>query len=150
MNNIYEKAREASEYIQEAIPLRPEVAIILGTGLGSLTELMSDDATIEYRFIPHFPDSTVEGHEGKLHIGKLDDIPVCILSGRFHYYEGYTAKEITFPIRVLKAMGVKKVIITNVSGGLNPHYEAGQLVLVDDHINLQPEHPLRGVNDDRL
>ncbi len=150
MNNIFEKAREASDYIQEMTEIRPRVAIILGTGLGSLTEELKDATSIAYEQIPHFPVSTVVSHAGALHIGMLNGIPIAILSGRFHYYEGYSAKEIAFPVRVLKSMGVEKLIITNVSGGLDPHYKAGQLILVEDHINLQPDHPLRGKNDDRL
>ncbi len=150
MNNIFEKAREASDYILESTELRPRVATILGTGLGSLTEELEEGTTMAYERIPHFPISTVKSHAGAMHIGRLNGIPIAILSGRFHYYEGYSAKEITFPVRVLKSMGIEKLIITNVSGGLNPHYKAGQLILVEDHINLQPEHPLRGKNDDRL
>ncbi len=150
MTDIYNKALEAREYINNKVKAIPKIAIILGTGLGGLIDEIEDAVAIPYGEIPHFPISTVESHKGELIIGQLKGKSVMVMAGRFHYYEGYTAKEITFPIRVMQVMGIRDIIITNVSGGLNPHFAAGQIVVVTDHINLIPDHPLRGLHDDRL
>jgi len=128
----------------------PNTVIMMGTGLSSIVDEMTDCRSIAYEDIPNFPKSTVESHRGRLSKGRLGDREILVLAGRWHYYEGYTAKEITFPIRVMKALGVENVIFTNVSGGVNEAYNAGDLVLITDHINTIPDHPLRGENDERL
>ena len=128
----------------------PRIAIMMGTGLSSIVDEMQDCTSIDYAEIPHFPKSTVQSHKGKLVIGKLNGKEILVLAGRWHYYEGYGTKELTFPIRVLKQLGVETIIFTNVSGGVNGDYNAGDLVIIKDHINAIPDHPLRGLNDDRL
>lgn len=150
MENIYEKAQEAATYIQSKISGCPKIAIILGTGLGELSEDLSNPTSISYEDIPHFPISTVQSHQGRLIHGTLEGKEILLMAGRFHCYEGYSAKEVTFPIRVFKELGVDQLIITNVAGGLNPHFKEGDIVIVQDHINLMPDHPLRGSNDERL
>ncbi|HMQ07390.1 MAG TPA: purine-nucleoside phosphorylase [Saprospiraceae bacterium] len=150
MESIFEKAKESALYIKDRISITPDYAIILGTGLGGLSKNIEGAQTIHYHEIPHFPASTVQSHKGAWIAGKIGDKVVVILSGRFHFYEGYSGAQIGFPIRVLKMLGVRGIIITNVSGGLNPHYKPGQIVMVKDHINLIPDNPLRGINDERL
>jgi len=147
---IFEKALEAAEFIQEHIDGTVHQAMVLGTGLGGIVETMDLEVEIPYSKIPHFPLSTVEGHRGSLLIGVLNGTRVAVLSGRFHYYEGYDTRQITFPIRVLKFLGVEKLLITSVSGSVNPAMKAGDVVVVRDHINMLPEHPLRGQNDPRF
>lgn len=127
-----------------------KTGIILGTGLGALVNDLEIHASISYKDIPHFPLSTVESHKGKLLFGTLNGVAVIVMQGRFHYYEGYSMEQVTFPVRVLKLLGIKNLIISNASGGLNPSFEISDLMLITDHINLLPEHPLRGKNDDRL
>jgi purine-nucleoside phosphorylase len=127
-----------------------KIGIILGTGLGALVNEIEIDHSIPYGDIPHFPVSTVESHQGRLLIGKLNGVPVIVMQGRFHYYEGYTMQEVTFPVRVMKLLGVNTLIISNASGGVNPSFSVSDLMLVTDHINLLPEHPLRGKNDSNL
>lgn len=124
----------------------PETAIILGTGLGKLVDEITDKYEIHYQDIPNFPVSTVEGHSGKLIFGKLGDKDIMAMQGRFHYYEGYTMKEVTFPVRVMKELGIKMLFVSNASGGMNPEFEIGDLMIITDHINHFPEHPLRGAN----
>lgn len=128
----------------------PKVAIVLGTGLGELATQITDRQEIPYQEIPNFPVSTVEGHSGKLIIGKLGRTKVFAMQGRFHYYEGYSMKEVTFPIRVMKELGVETLLLSNAAGGMNPDFEIGELMIIRDHINLFPEHPLRGKNFDEL
>jgi purine-nucleoside phosphorylase len=123
---------------------------VLGTGLGNLTDDLEVHAEIDYADIPHFARSTVESHKGKLVFGLLDNHPVVVMAGRFHWYEGWSMQQVVFPVRVLKFLGIERIVITNVSGGINPHLKAGDLVVVRDHINLLPENPLRGVNDERV
>lgn len=147
---LYDQIKEAVEYLQTQTEFQPRYGIILGTGLSSLTDEMEVDIAIPYRFIPHFPVSTVESHKGQLIFGKLDGVPVVAMAGRFHYYEGYTMQQVTFPVRVLKALGIHHLFISNAAGGTNGEYQAGDIVLVRDHINLQPDNPLRGSNDERL
>lgn len=147
---IYEKSLEAAEFIEEQIKGKVSIGVVLGTGLGGVVESMELEAEIPYSRIPHFPLSTVEGHKGSLLIGQIDQQRVAVLSGRFHYYEGYDTRQITFPIRVLRFLGVDKLLITSMSGSVNPDMVPGSLVAMKDHINLMPEHPLRGRNDDRL
>ena len=124
----------------------PKVGIVLGTGLGELATQITDSQEIPYQEIPNFPVSTVEGHSGKLIIGKLGDTKVFAMQGRFHYYEGYSMKEVTFPVRVMKELGVETLLLSNAAGGMNPEFEIGELMIITDHINLFPEHPLRGKN----
>jgi purine-nucleoside phosphorylase len=128
----------------------PRVGIILGTGLGELANELKVETSIPYAEITNFPVSTVKGHEGKLIFGYIEDVPVVAMQGRFHFYEGYSAKEITFPVRVMKFLGIKHLFISNAAGGLNEEMENGDLMIIEDHINFQPENPLRGFNDDIL
>lgn len=148
MEDIYDKALKAADHIKSKIDPIPSTAVQLGTGLGyAVSDIVMQ---IPYLDIPHFPQSTVEGHKGELQIAELGDKQVLVLSGRYHYYEGYSLQEITFPVRVLKALGIEQFIITNVTGGLQGDMNAGDLVFADDHINLLPDNPLRGLNDTRL
>ncbi|MEP0548045.1 MAG: purine-nucleoside phosphorylase [Rhodothermales bacterium] len=139
---------EAAAAIREHATTEARVGIILGTGLGALADEIDADAVLSYDDIPHFPVSTVESHHGKLLLGRLDGVPVIALQGRFHLYEGYGPKEITFPVRVLAALGVDTLLISNAAGGMNPNYRRGDLMLLTDHINLQGANPLIGPNDD--
>lgn len=151
MTNLYEKAQEAAQYIKDQSQnSTPLLALSLGTGSNKLIDEIEINIKIPYHQIPHFPSTQVASHKNEFVIGTIQGMPVICLRGRIHYYEGWSMKELTFPIRVLQFLGVKKLIMTNASGGLNPNYEAGDIVLVKDHINLLPEHPLRGQNDDRL
>ncbi len=148
---FYKNILHSTDFISQKIPTGiPRVAIMMGTGLSSIVDEMQECLTIDYADIPHFPRSTVQSHKGKLVVGKLNGREVLVLAGRWHYYEGYSTKELTFPIRVLKQLGVENIIFTNVSGGVNGDYNAGDLVVIKDHINAIPDHPLRGANDDRL
>ncbi|MBK8966423.1 MAG: purine-nucleoside phosphorylase [Lewinellaceae bacterium] len=147
---LYEQIREALAVIRNHTEFKPRTGIILGTGLGNLTADIAVESEIAYSAIPHFASSTVQSHQGKLVFGKLGDHPVVIMAGRLHYYEGWTMQQVTFPVRVLKMLGIEQLIITNASGGVNPHFQSGDIVVVRDHINLLPENPLRGVNDERL
>ncbi len=140
------KIRETAAYIREQVTSIPDTAIILGTGLGSLANEITDKQEIPYEQIPNFPVSTVEGHSGKLIFGKLGEKKVMAMQGRFHYYEGYSMQEVTFPIRVMKELGIRTLFVSNASGGTNPDFEIGDLMLITDHINYFPEHPLRGKN----
>lgn len=151
MNNIYEKAEAAKWHIQQVTGnIRIDSCIISGTGLGEIWKDMNVIHELPYASIPHFQQNTVQSHKGILYICKYKEQNVAVLSGRFHYYEGYSPAEVSFPVRVMKALGAPKILITNVAGGLNPSYKAGDIVLIKDHINVQPGHPLRGYNDDRL
>lgn len=143
---MLEKIQETATYLKGKINTHPETAIILGTGLGSLVHEIADKYEIDYKDIPHFPLSTVEGHSGKLIFGKLGDKDIMAMQGRFHYYEGYSMKEVTFPVRVMHALGIKTLFVSNAAGGMNPDFEIGDLMVITDHINFFPEHPLRGKN----
>ena len=138
--------KAAAAYITEKAPFTPEVGIILGTGLGGLVEHIDIKLAIPYEEIPNFPVSTVEGHSGKLIFGKLGDKDIMAMQGRFHFYEGYSMKEVTFPIRVMRELGIKTLFVSNAAGGMNPDFEIGDLMIITDHINFFPEHPLRGKN----
>jgi purine-nucleoside phosphorylase len=144
------KRREALDYIQDITDLRPDYMLILGTGLGQLAEEMDVETEIMYDRIPHFPLSTVESHAGKLLFGTLGSKEVVAMQGRFHYYEGYTMQQIVFPVRVLKANGANTLIVSNACGGMNPNFERGDIMVIDDHINLLGDNPLIGPNDDEL
>ena len=138
---------EALDYIRKLYKGTPEVGIILGTGLGGLTAEIEEEKVIPYNFIPHFPISTVESHFGRLIFGKMGNKNVVAMEGRFHYYEGYTMQQITFPVRILKLLGIKSLFISNAAGAMNKEYEKGDLMILDDHINLQTHNPLIGANN---
>lgn len=148
--NLFDRIQETASFIKEKIQATPSVGIILGSGLGDLTELIDKEEVFSYNDIPNFPVSTVHGHAGQLVFGKLSGKEVVLMAGRFHYYEGYTMEDVTFPVRVMKALGVETLIISNAAGAMNRAYNVGDLVIITDHINLFPEHPLRGPNDERL
>jgi purine-nucleoside phosphorylase len=143
-----QQAEEAAAFLRAQLPVLPEILIQLGTGLGGIAKAMTDSITIPYETIPHFPRSTVTSHAGNLVCGILAGKAVAVLQGRFHYYEGYSAREVGFPVRVLALLGVKNAIITNASGGLNPAWQAGAIMIFRDHLNLLPDNPLRGPNVD--
>jgi len=147
---LYQNIQEAVALIRQKTDFQPRYGIILGTGLSGLADDIEVTVEIPYGDIPHFPVSTVQSHRGKLILGHLAGIPVAAMAGRFHYYEGYTARQITFPVRVLKFLGIERLLISNAAGSVNPAIEAGDLVFIRDHINLQPDNPLRGANDERL
>lgn len=141
---------EAAEYIRKHTKTRPTVGIILGTGLGGLAKEIKKEVVLKYENIPHFPVSTVESHHGKLIFGELSGKKVVAMQGRFHYYEGYTMQQITFPVRVMKILGIKTLLISNAAGGMNPNFQKGDLMIISDHINLIGDNPLIGKNDDKL
>ncbi|OGC74454.1 MAG: purine-nucleoside phosphorylase [candidate division Zixibacteria bacterium RBG_16_40_9] len=148
--NLKQLITEAVNFIRTKTKLEPQIGIILGTGLGSLASGIKLETTVGYETIPHFPVSTVESHAGKLLFGDLGGKKVLAMQGRFHYYEGYSMQQVTFPVRVMKALGIKILIVSNASGGLNPQFKAGDLMLITDHINLQGHNPLLGPNDETL
>lgn len=139
--------QEAASYIQGKIAVRPEIGLILGSGLGVLADSIEDAVTIEYKDIPHFPVSTVEGHAGELLVGTLVGKPVLLMKGRFHMYEGYGADTVSFPVRVMKALGIHTMVVTNASGGIHADFTPGDLMLLSDHINFMFKNPLIGPND---
>ena len=143
---MLKQIQETAEYLKSKMHTHPETAIILGTGLGSLANEITDKYEIPYSEIPHFPLSTVEGHSGKIIFGKLGNKEIMAMQGRFHYYEGYSMKEVTFPVRVMRELGIKTLFVSNASGGTNPDFRIGDLMIITDHINYFPEHPLRGKN----
>ncbi|MDV6169881.1 purine-nucleoside phosphorylase [Flavobacterium sp. DG1-102-2] len=147
---MWEKVQETAKYISDKTGFVPRYGVILGSGLGSFTDEIEVQFTLNYDEIPNFPVSTVEGHSGALVFGKIGQNNVVAMKGRFHYYEGYNMEQVTFPVRVMKALGVDKLIVSNASGGVNPFYKVGDIVLIYDHINFFPEHPLRGQNDERF
>ena len=147
---MWEQVQQTVEYIKNKTGFTPEYGVILGSGLGSFTDDIKIEHTLPYNEIPNFPVSTVEGHKGALVFGTIGDKKVVAMQGRFHYYEGYDMKQVTFPVRVMKYIGVTKLIVSNASGGVNPNYKVGSIVLIKDHINMLPEHPLRGKNDERF
>jgi purine-nucleoside phosphorylase len=140
----------AATLVRTKSTIRPEVGIILGTGLGDLGDALETDAVVRYQDIPHFPVSTVESHAGELHLGKLGGRSVAIMKGRVHYYEGYSMRQVGFPVRVLKALGCHTLVITNAVGGMNPNMTPGSIVVTTDHINLMGDNPLIGENDEAL
>jgi purine-nucleoside phosphorylase len=144
------KIQETADFIKSKINTSPKTGIILGTGLGNLVTQVTDKIEIPYETIPNFPVSTVEGHSGKLIVGKLGGVDVLAMQGRFHYYEGYDMKAVTFPVRVMKAIGIENLLVSNASGGVHPDFEIGDLMIITDHLNLFPEHPLRGKNFNEL
>jgi purine-nucleoside phosphorylase len=146
----HDHIQEAAAYIQSKISETPEVGLILGSGLGVLAELVEQPVTIAYGDIPHFPVSTVEGHAGELLIGKIAGRTVAMMKGRFHMYEGYGPELTAFPVRVMKAIGVSKLLVTNAAGGINTSYKPGDLMIISDHLNMTGRNPLIGANDNRL
>lgn len=150
MQTLYDQIQETCAAIRRRTVFQPRTGIILGTGLGNLAAEIVQESVIPYRELPHFAASTVQSHSGQLVFGHLDAHPVVVMAGRFHYYEGWSMQQVTFPVRVLKFLGIERLVITNASGGVNPHFLGGDIVVVRDHINLLPENPLRGENDERL
>lgn len=150
MNNMYDKVMESVSYIESKTSIRPEIGVILGSGLGNLTNMLENMEYIDYKDIPNFPQSTVKGHEGRLVFGSLKGVKILIMQGRFHYYEGYTMKEVTYPVYVMKKLGIKNLIVTNACGGINTSFEPGSLMLIKDFINLMGDNPLIGINDERF
>jgi len=150
MDNLKETTSKAAAYIRTKVDLVPQIGIILGTGLGSLGDGIELTATVEYGDIPNFPISTVESHQGRLLFGHLHGKPVVAMQGRFHYYEGYTMKQVTFPVRVMKELGIETLIVSNAAGGLNPLFDRGDIMIITDHINFQGANPLIGPNDESI
>lgn len=144
--NLLQRIEEAAQYIAGRSTVKPEVGLILGSGLGVLADSIREAVTIPYADIPHFPVSTVEGHAGELLVGCVGDRPVLLMKGRFHMYEGYAGEAVTFPIRVMKALGVRALLVTNAAGGVNTAYAPGELMLIADHLNLTGTNPLIGPN----
>ncbi len=150
MNTYFNKIKEAASFIKEQLPYSPETGIILGSGLGVAMQTVQWDVSIPYASIPHFAATSVKGHSGQLLVGSISGHPVIVQSGRFHYYEGHDMRTVCFPLRVLHALGIKRLVVTNAAGGLNRRYHDGLLVAITDHINMFPDHPLRGLNDERF
>jgi purine-nucleoside phosphorylase len=150
MLDLFDKIQDAVSAIRKVWNKQPHAGIILGTGLGPLVQRIQVEATLEYGDIPHFPKSTATSHRGRLVCGTLCGLPVMAMEGRFHMYEGYELKQITLPVRVMKALGAELLVVSNACGGLNPFYKSGDIMLIDDHINLMGGNPLIGINDDRL
>ena len=147
---LYDQIQEATAFLRSKTDFQPQFGIILGTCLGGLVDEIDVVESIDYQAIPHFPVSTVASHAGKLIFGKLAGANIVAMAGRFHYYEGYTMQQVTFPVRVMKTLGVEILLISNAAGSVNAEMEAGDLVFIRDHINLHPDNPLRGPNDERL
>ena len=150
MLDLYDKIQDASKKIQKEFGAAPKVGMILGTGLGGLVDDIAVEAALDYSDIPHFPTSTATSHRGRLVCGLLAGVPVVAMEGRFHLYEGYPLKEITLPVRVFKQLGAELLIVSNACGGLNPYYRNGDIMVIEDQINLLGDNPLIGINDDRL
>jgi purine-nucleoside phosphorylase len=150
MPELYDQIQEAKSFVQSRWKGQPSVGIILGTGLGGLTEDIRADASIPYGDIPHFPTSTAPSHKGQLVCGQLAGKSVVAMEGRIHFYEGWSLQQITFPVRVMKALGCQALIVSNACGGMNPQWAKGDIMLIEDHINLMGDNPLIGPNDDRL
>lgn len=148
---VYERATEAARFITaKAQGKTPRVAIVLGSGLGGVADAVEDRTEIPYSDIPHFPVSTVEGHDGELAVGSINGVEVVAMKGRFHFYEGYTMEQVTLPVRVFSLMGVRALVLTNAAGGANPDFAPGSLMIITDHINLMGDNPLIGPNDNRF
>jgi purine-nucleoside phosphorylase len=150
MNALYQSIQDAASFLRRAIGSQPEVAIILGTGLGGIADHISVTDRIPYNELPHFPESTVQGHKGDLVFGTMAGRTVVVMQGRFHYYEGHTLQEATLPVRIMRQLGARFLFVNSAAGGLNPNFKPGDLMIVTDHINLLGDNPLRGVTDERL
>lgn len=149
-HDVYNRAREAADYVMSKCGVRPRIAVILGSGLGRVAGAIEDSCTIDYESIPNFPSVTAEGHEGQMVAGTLGGKTVVAMRGRFHFYEGYTMRSVTFPIRVFQLMGINTLLITNAAGGINQDFVQGDLMAIVDHINLIGDNPLIGRNEDEL
>ncbi len=147
---LYERAEHAARTIRARLTIEPRIAIVLGSGLGGFADDFDEAVRIPYEEIPGFPRSTAEGHAGRLVVGKVDSVPVLAMQGRVHYYEGYSLEEVTFPVRTFKLLGIKTLVLTNASGGINVQLTQGALMVLSDHLNLMGDNPLRGPNDDRF
>ena len=150
MLDLFDKTQEAAAAIRGKWPRTPHAGIILGTGLKNFAEHIQIEAALDYGDIPHFPQATATGHGNRLVCGTIGGLPVVAMEGRFHMYEGYPLKQITLPVRVMQALGASLLVITNACGGMNPYYRCGDIMVIDDHINLMGDNPLIGINDDRL
>ncbi|MFZ0284987.1 MAG: purine-nucleoside phosphorylase [Terriglobales bacterium] len=150
MSDIFARADYAAGFLLEQSALRPKIGVVLGSGLGAFADELSEAVRVPYSQIPSFPRSTAIGHAGQMVIGKAGDVSVAVMQGRVHLYEGYTAEQVGFPVRVLGRMGIKALILTNAAGGINEKYKRGALVVISDHINLQGQNPLVGVSDERF
>jgi purine-nucleoside phosphorylase len=150
MIGLLQQIKESADYIRQFGHQAPVTGIILGSGLGNLAREIDNPKEIPYGDIPHFPVSTVEGHHGKLILGTIKGKPVVAMAGRFHYYEGFSMQMVTFPVRVMKELGISTLLVSNAAGGMNTAFNVGDLMIITDHINLQPEHPLRGKNENTL
>jgi len=147
---MYEKIKETARFLMDIGLDKPEIGIVLGTGLGGIVKMINIEKKIPYHDIPNFPVSTVAGHSGTLIYGELAGKKVVVMQGRFHYYEGWEMSEVTFPIRVMKLLGIEKLMVSNACGGVNPEFKVGDVMIITDHINMMPEHPLRGENEERF
>jgi len=147
---MYEKIKETARFLMDIGLDKPEIGIVLGTGLGGIVKMINIEKKIPYHDIPNFPVSTVSGHSGTLIYGELAGKKVVVMQGRFHYYEGWEMTEVTFPIRVMKLLGIEKLMVSNACGGVNPEFKVGDVMIITDHINMMPEHPLRGENEERF
>jgi purine-nucleoside phosphorylase len=150
MKDDFTRAESAAKFLLSQTPLFPKIGLVLGSGLGAFADQLSEPIRIPYENIPFFPRSTAEGHAGQMVVGKVGDIPVAVMQGRVHLYEGYSPQEVAFPIRVFCHMGIHAVVLTNAAGGINLEYKSGALVVITDHINLQGQNPLVGANDERF
>lgn len=150
VSGLYERAEHAARIIRARIKFEPRIAVVLGSGLGSFADDFEEAVTIPYQEIPGFVRSTAEGHAGRLVVGKINQVPLLAMQGRVHYYEGYSLEEVTFPVRTFKLLGLKTIILTNASGGINVEFSPGALMVITDHLNLLGDNPLRGPNDDRF
>jgi purine-nucleoside phosphorylase len=149
--SYFDQVNEAAEFLRESLGGQsPAIGIVLGSGLGAVAEAVASPVFVSYASIPHFPQSTVEGHSGRIVVGLLGGVPVIVMQGRVHYYEGYTPQQVTFPMRVLGRLGLQTAILTNAAGGINPNYQIGDLVLLSDHINMLGFNPLIGSNEPRF
>ena len=150
MSETMQQLQETVAFIRALVSSEASIGIILGSGLGNLSAVINTEKEIPYSSIPHFPVSTVEGHKGKLIFGKLGGKKVCVMAGRFHYYEGYTAQQVAYPVRVMRLLGVKTLLLSNAAGGVNPHFNIGDLMIINDHISLFTANPLLGRNEEKL
>ena len=146
----FEKAQEAAQFLRQRTSLEPRVGLVLGSGLGAFGDSLTDAVKIPYQEIPHFPVSTVVGHAGRLVVGRSGKVPVAVMQGRAHYYEGYTLEQVVFPVRVLAALGIGALVVTNAAGGINRKLKVRGLLLIRDHVNLMGVNPLRGPNEERF
>jgi len=147
---MYDKIKQTSKFIQSKTNIKPKVGIVLGSGLGNLANHIEIETAIDYEYIPHFPDVTVKGHHGRLLFGTLGGQDIVAMQGRFHFYEGHSMQDLTFPIRVMIDLGIDLLVLSNAAGGMNADYKVGDIMLINDHINTFPDNPLMGQNDERL